>query len=114
MQISPVEQVAFLRKLVRHELPVSDKAVENTSVILDQGMKGDWHVFGKTGAGGIRTAEGKLSKPFGWFVGWAQKGSDTVVFARLIQDTERQPSPPGMRAREGLLADLFSGRGVLQ
>ncbi|MYZ50380.1 class D beta-lactamase [Propylenella binzhouense] len=114
LQVSPAEQVAFLRKLVRHELPVSDKAVESTSVILDQGMKGNWHVFGKTGAGGIRTAEGKLSNPFGWFVGWAQKGSDTVVFARLIQDTERQPSPPGMRAREGLVEDLFSGEGVLR
>lgn len=114
LQISPREQVAFIRKLVRHELPVSDKAVANTSAILDQGIKGGWHVFGKTGVGGIRTAEGTLKTPFGWFVGWAKRADDTVVFARLIQDADRQPTLPGVRAREGVLSSLFSTKGVLE
>jgi beta-lactamase class D len=114
LQISPKEQVAFLRKLVRHELPVSHEAVSNTSAILDQGMKGGWHVFGKTGAGGIRTRDGQLKTPFGWYVGWARRGDDTVVFARLIQDTDQQPTPPGARARDGLMSSLFSTGGVLE
>lgn len=114
LQISPKEQVAFVRKLVRHELPVSNEAVSNTSTILDQGMKGGWHVFGKTGAGGIRTADGKLKTPFGWYVGWAKRGDETVVFARLIQDADRQPTPPGPRARDGLMSSLFSTSGVLE
>lgn len=114
LQISPEEQVEFLRKLIRHELPVSDKAVSNTSAILDQGMKGGWHVFGKTGSGGVKGADGKLKTRFGWFVGWAKRGNDTVVFARLIQDPDRQPVPAGLRARDGLISAVFLTKGLLQ
>ncbi|WP_225767723.1 class D beta-lactamase [Inquilinus sp. Marseille-Q2685] len=114
LQISPAEQVAFLRKLLRHELPVSDAAVENTATIMDQGVRpSGWHVFGKTGAGASRGADGEPARPFGWFVGWAERNGGTVVFARLIQDSERQPSPPGFRARDSLLDDLFSENGIL-
>ncbi|OWJ69222.1 class D beta-lactamase [Inquilinus limosus] len=114
LQISPTEQVAFLRKLVRHELPVSDAAVENTARILDQGIRpSGWHVFGKTGAGASRSAESGPAGPFGWFAGWADRKGQTVVYARLIQDSERQPTPPGPRARDALLSDLFSDSGLL-
>ncbi|MDH6268433.1 beta-lactamase class D [Rhizobium sp. SG_E_25_P2] len=115
LQISPREQVGFLGKLLRHELPVSQGAVSNTRAILDQGLKGQWRVFGKTGAGGARGKDGKLKPPlFGWFVGWAEKGNETVLFARLIEDSERQPTPSGFRARDGLMQDLFSTNGALE
>lgn len=113
LQISPKEQVAFLTKLIRHKLPVRDEAVSNTSVILDQGMKGKWHVFGKTGSGYIRRADGKLAKPFGWFVGWATRSKDTVVFARLIQLDEGRAMGTGPKARDGLFSALFLAKGAL-
>lgn len=114
LQISPREQVAFLGKLVHHELPVSERAVSNTSAILDQGMKGDWHVYGKTGSGGIRGANGKLTKPFGWFVGWAMRAKDTVVFARLIQSDAGRALGMGPQARDGLMSSVFLTRGMLK
>ena len=114
LQISPREQVGFLGKLVHRELPVSEKAVSNTSIILDQGMKGDWHVFGKTGSGRTRGANGKLTKPFGWFVGWANRGKETVLFARLIQADDGRALGMGPQARDGLMSSVFLAKGVLK
>ena len=114
LQISPREQVGFLGKLVHRELPVSEKAVSNTSIILDQGMKGDWHVFGKTGSGRTRGANGKLTKPFGWFVGWANRGKETVLFARLIQADDGRALGMGPQARDGLISSVFLAKGVLK
>ncbi|PRD43129.1 class D beta-lactamase [Phyllobacterium phragmitis] len=116
LQISPVEQVEFLRKLVGRELPVSEAAVTNTAAILDYGVQdGGWQLYGKTGAGLPRGADGQVVKgqPFGWFVGWAQRDGRTIVFARLIQDSNRQSTPPGFRARDGLIADLLGTESPL-
>ncbi|MCW2309999.1 class D beta-lactamase [Rhodobium gokarnense] len=111
LQISPLEQLAFLRKLVTQKLPVSDRAFAMTEALTDYGVQpGGWHVHGKTGAGLPRKADGSLlrGQPYGWFVGWARKDGRAVVFARLIQDSERQPVAPGFRARDSLLGDLFA------
>ncbi|WP_346894099.1 class D beta-lactamase [uncultured Roseibium sp.] len=117
LQISPLEQVAFLRRLVRGELPVSEEAVKHTAEITDYGRQpAGWHVHGKTGAGLPRGADGALlrGRPFGWFVGWAEKNGRSVVFARLIQDSRRQTSPPGFRARDGILENLFTNPAALE
>lgn len=116
LKISPLGQLEFLRKVVRRELPVSAHAYEMTRLLTDIGVQpGGWHVYGKTGAGLPRKPDGTLNvgRAYGWFVGWAVKDGRTVVFARLIQDSERQPVPPGFRARDGVLRDLFSSPDAL-
>ncbi|MBS3652486.1 class D beta-lactamase [Pseudaminobacter sp. 19-2017] len=116
LQISPAEQVDFLRKLVRRELPVSEAALANTAAILDYGVQpGGWQTYGKTGTGIPRGADGRSLKDerFGWFVGWAQRDGRTVVFARLIKDSPRQSTPQGLQARDGLMADLFGEKSPL-
>ena len=116
LQISPAEQVAFLRRMVNGALPVDAAAVANTAAIMDYGIQsGGWHLYGKTGAGLNRDADGALvrGKPFGWFVGWAQRGDRTIVFARLRQESERPATPPGFTARDALIEDLFADDGPL-
>ncbi|TDH36168.1 class D beta-lactamase [Pseudohoeflea suaedae] len=116
LEISPREQVDFLRRMIGGQLPVSPEAVANTAAITDYGMKGDgWHVHGKTGAGLPRGDDGELlrGQPFGWFVGWAEKDGRKVVFARLIRDSERQETPPGFRARDGVIEALFATNGAI-
>ena len=111
LQISVDEQLAFLRQVANRTLPVSAHAFNMTAALLDQGEQPNgWHVFGKTGAGMSLKPDGtpQQGKPFGWFVGWAVKDSRTVVFARLIQDSERQPTPPAMRAKDAVMEELFS------
>ncbi len=115
LKISPREQVTFLRRLVKRDLPVSARAFEMTEVIADYGVRAGWHVYGKTGAARSRDADGNIrrGKPYGWFVGWAEKGGRAIVFARLIQEDRRRPGSPGSRARDALFGELFSGKDPL-
>jgi beta-lactamase class D len=109
LKISPSAQIAFLRRLLRRELPVSTSAIERTIAIAPPFQAaGGWTVFGKTGSGFQLRADGSRNtdQQFGWFIGWAQKGNRHVVFARLNQDDAPNPAPGGVRARNAFLAEL--------
>lgn len=110
LAISGAEQVAFLQRMLAGELPVSEAAVSQTAEILDYGMRpGGWHVRGKTGSGLPREKNGSLmwGQPFGWFVGWAERDGRTVVFARLVQETDKPDRPSGPKTRDALFAEYF-------
>ncbi|MBS7541726.1 class D beta-lactamase [Ancylobacter oerskovii] len=109
LDISPREQLGFLSRMLRGELPVSRQAVAMTAEIIRVGTTANgWEVHGKTGMGFARDAKGKLvrGKPYGWFVGWATKDGRSVAFARLDRDAARQDTPTSWRARDALLAEL--------
>lgn len=109
LQISPAEQVTFIRKLLSHQLPASERALDQTIAILPQFTLADgWTAHGKTGTGFQAGPDGRLDRDrqFGWFVGWVQKGARKVVFARLIKDDGKIEEAAGLRARDSLLADL--------
>ncbi|VWB59726.1 class D beta-lactamase [Burkholderia arboris] len=106
LRISPLEQVAFMRKIVRRTLPVSAHAYDMTErITLIDAQPGGWTVHGKTGTGspGLKY-DG--AHAYGWFVGWATKGPRTLVFANLIQDDKRQTPNAGLRSRDTFLAAL--------
>ncbi|TGU56394.1 class D beta-lactamase, partial [Mesorhizobium sp. M2D.F.Ca.ET.147.01.1.1] len=69
LEISPVEQTAFLRRLLDGKMPVSAKALEMTKAIIPSFRAGGWTVQGKTGS----TARDRNKRSLGWFVGWAEK-----------------------------------------
>ena len=50
LKISPVEQIAFLRRLLAGKMPVSAKAHEMTRAIMPSFQAGGWTVQGKTGS----------------------------------------------------------------
>jgi beta-lactamase class D len=107
--ISPLEQLAFLRKLVTRTLPVTPHAAEMTSrITLVTVLPDGWEIHGKTGTGSPPNPQGTYDEAhaYGWFVGWATKGARTVVFARLIQNEKPEPESAGLRARAALLAEL--------
>ena len=114
LQISPLEQVAFLRKVANRTLPVSANALDMTWRVTEIAARPDgWAIHGKTGTGSPGapiTHEGNYDRAhaYGWFVGWATKGPRTLVFARLTQDAQMQPTPAGMRTRDALLSELPS------
>lgn len=108
LKISPLEQIAFLRKLVRRELPVSQQSYAMTGKLTALQDIAGWNVHGKTGAGPVRRADGSTEPghSYGWFVGWMAKGDRTLVFARLIEDEKREAVSPGIRTREIFLREL--------
>jgi len=109
LKISPLEQIAFLSKLVNRQLPVSQHAFDMTFKVVEQtALPSGWTVHGKTGMAYPRQANGEFDEthPYGWFVGWADKGAQRVVFARLIQDDKKEPGTAGVRAKEAFLKEM--------
>jgi len=108
LQISPLEQAAFIAGLVEDTLPVSPGVSEGAMELVEQGgsAKG-WALRGKTGSAYPRLADGTLDRAhgWGWYVGWAEKGDRRLVFVRLAQDEARQQVSGGLRARDKLVAD---------
>lgn len=99
LQISPLEQGAFLRRVVRRELGVSPHAYETTAQLLRlPQLANGWDVYGKTGTANGALPDGRddPTRAYGWFVGWASKEGRTVVFARMVlrpRDPERAAGP---------------------
>ncbi|MES2018017.1 MAG: class D beta-lactamase [Pseudomonadota bacterium] len=109
LRISPLEQVAFLRKVANRELPLSAQAYAMTDRIMpQQTLENGWEVLGKTGtAPGVLPDGGDdATRQYGWYVGWAKKGQRTVVFARLVLDAKQASAMGGARARDTVLREL--------
>jgi beta-lactamase class D len=107
LAIAPTEQVAFLRKMLRSELPVSAKANDMTVAILPRFEAGGWTVQGKTGSTRYRktSQDAKAKQAIGWFIGWATIGDKRIVFARLAVDGRRE-GPKGPATRAAFLNEL--------
>lgn len=103
LKISADEQAVFLRKLVNRTLPVSSKAMDMTAALMRQRMlRNGWDLYAKTGSG---SEPGSL--PHGWLVGWTSDGKRTIVFARLVQDAQREPGGrAGLRVRDAFIKEL--------
>ncbi|KFI05441.1 penicillin-binding transpeptidase domain-containing protein [Massilia sp. BSC265] len=103
LKISADEQAVFLRKLVNRTLPVSSKAVDMTASLMHYPrLRNGWDLYAKTGSG---SEPGAL--PHGWLVGWTSDGKRTIVFARLVQDAQREPGGrAGLRVRDAFIKEL--------
>ena len=106
LRVSPLEQTVFLRRLVTHQLPVSEYAMIETSKIIEVSpVRDGWEAHGKTGTAYPKNPDGTLDEAhgLGWYVGWAVKDGRTLIFARLSQDERKEATPGGTRARDALL-----------
>jgi beta-lactamase class D OXA-29 len=103
MQISPIEQVEFLQKIVKQQLPVSKKSYAHTkNIMYILEMAGGWKLYGKTGNGKLQN-----DMQHGWFVGYIEKNGRTIEFASHIVDTKKQNSFASFRARNEALNRLW-------
>jgi beta-lactamase class D len=93
LKISPNEQVDFLRKLVRNELPVSQRSMDLVKEIMIVTKQGKTVLRGKTGTG----VDDHNNYNLGWFVGYLTRGDKTYVFATVLYDT---PGAGGKVAKE--------------
>ncbi len=105
----PREQVTVLEKLVNRKLPVTQHAIDVTSqIMLVNHLPDGWLVYGKTGTAYPRNADESFSKAraYGWYVGRATKGGQTLAFVRLIQDEKEESESTGQRARNAFLSEF--------
>lgn len=103
--VSPYEQAAFLRALVLDELPVELQAMRYARTLVEARRLGSWVIHGKTGSAYPRRPDRSFdyARGWGWFVGWAQDGARTLLFARLTQSEARTSKPAGNLTRDGFL-----------
>ncbi len=79
LAISATEQVAFLRRLYRNELPfqLSDQRLVKDVIVVEAGR--DWILRAKTGWGA------RADPQVGWWVGWVERTEGAVFFALNIE-----------------------------
>ncbi|WP_180901001.1 class D beta-lactamase [Martelella soudanensis] len=116
LKISPYQQAVFLRGLVLGALPVDREAMAKAQSLLEQQDMDGWLLRGKTGAAYPRRADRSFDYDhgWGWYVGWAERGDDTLVFVTLTQAEQRNRQSPGIRTREVFLGQwpALSERGL--
>lgn len=101
--VSAEEQVAFLRKLVRGDLPFSDRSVAIVEEILILDAGAGRVLRAKTGSN-ARDGKGIL----GWWVGWVETGSETYIFATNVEGPD---GASGITARR-VTASIFEELGI--
>lgn len=111
LQVSPLQQAGFVAALIEGRLPISAEAASGAiSLVQSAGTVSGWTIFGKTGSAYPRHADGSFDRAhgWGWYVGWAEKDGERLVFVRLDQDTERHERSGGLRVRD-LLVEAWPG-----
>ncbi|MBI5548841.1 MAG: class D beta-lactamase [Deltaproteobacteria bacterium] len=99
LQISAYEQLEFMKRLWRGELPVSAKAQERTQALTFlETSPGGFTLHGKTGSGYPADLDGD----FGWFVGHLSgHGRQLVLVTSVVRDERSADARfPGLRAKE--------------
>lgn len=108
LAISPREQVDFLGRLTRGELPVSDRSTQVLREVLPSAPHGDATVRSKTGT---YWSEGP-EPSHAWRVGWVEREGEVVGWFALLltgpQDIERM-----WAARDPLTDALLERAGLL-
>ncbi|HEV3470674.1 MAG TPA: penicillin-binding transpeptidase domain-containing protein [Pyrinomonadaceae bacterium] len=80
LKISADEQVEFLKRLYKEELPVSKRSMAVVKEIMTLEEGPGYKLSGKTGGGPL--AEGRF---LGWFVGYLEAKGDTHFFALQLE-----------------------------
>ncbi len=89
LQITPQEQIQFLRRLYSNDLPFSEKNIAIVKDIMINEKTPDYTIRGKTGWFGF----GREVMPnVGWYVGYLEKGENVYFFATNIDIRQEQDS----------------------
>lgn len=103
LRISAFEQLDFVRRLAREELPADKRTQQLVKelILVDRGD--NWALFGKTGTGG----EAKKAS-LGWFVGWLRYQQRNVYFAANIRADDGATGPRCRGIVRTILAERFA------
>lgn len=100
LEVSAIEQVEFLQKLYRNELPFKLEHQLLTKDIMITGAGLDWIMRSKTG----------LGQQVGWWVGWIELPSGPVFFAVNIDTPNRMADT---HKREAIGREVLNAIGAL-
>jgi beta-lactamase class D len=111
LEISGLEQVAFLEKLLDDELPVSKHSHSMTkNILFIEDLSHGWKLYGKTGSGVLLNQDRteKTEIQHGWFIGWIERGERKIIFSNHITDEKKEDTFASMRAKADAKEKLIS------
>lgn len=103
LEISALEQVAFLEKLLNDRLPVSEAAQAQTEEILLRERGEGWGLWAKSGW------QNYPNQGVGWWVGWVNSGGVDYPFALNMDIKSAEMGP----VREQLARSCLKSLGLL-
>jgi beta-lactamase class D len=106
LRITPEEQIQFLRRLYKNDLPFSERSMAIVKNIMVMEKTPDYTITGKTGWVGVAD---DVTPKIGWYVGYLEKAGNVYFFATNIEiRNEKDPA-----ARMELTRRCFKDLAVL-
>ncbi|KZL51516.1 MULTISPECIES: class D beta-lactamase [Cyanophyceae] len=87
VQITPQQQIDFLRRLYDNELPFSERSLAIVKDIMVMEQTPDYTIRAKTGWLGFND---KVTPQIGWYVGYLEKGNNVYFFSTNIDIRQQQ------------------------
>jgi beta-lactamase class D len=108
LKISAREQLAFMTRLWKGDLPLAKSTIEHTKNIIIIKKVGSSELYGKTGTGCLvgHACMDRPDKMIGTFVGVLMNGDHPYVVAANASDLKDQNRPAGPRLRDSTIEIL--------
>lgn len=106
LRVSPREQVEFLSRLHRRDLPFSIATMATVKAMMVAEQTEEHVIRAKTGLVVLPQGE-----HVGWWVGWVERGGRVHVFATVLETTT--PGQTFVPARQGVTRMVLGQLGVL-
>ena len=100
LEISAMEQVEFLKKLLKEKLPISNEAQKNVKQILLLETAKEYKLYGKTGW------QNAPNNGIGWFIGWIENSKGSYIFALNIDMADASDAPKRIHFTKECLSAL--------
>lgn len=104
LEISAIEQVAFLKKVYQRTLPFSPSSYETLQQIMLMEKAPTYTLHAKTGF------TGRVKPPIGWYVGYVEIAKEVWFFATNIEVREEKDLP----LRQKLTREALQAKGVIE
>ncbi|MBE9157236.1 class D beta-lactamase [Nodosilinea sp. LEGE 06152] len=103
LRITPQQQIEFLQRLYRNELPFSEAAIATVKDIMIVERTPDYTLRAKTGWAGFGEAD---QTQVGWYVGYLEQGDNVYLFATNIDMRQDSDGPARLELTRRCLSDL--------
>lgn len=103
LRITPQEQIQFLQRLYKNDLPFSKRALSIVKDILIVEQTPDYTIRAKTGWVGF---DDNVKPQIGWYVGYLERGKDVYFFATNIEIHNQKDSSNRLEVTRRCLKDL--------
>jgi beta-lactamase class D len=101
LEISPVEQIIFLEKFIKGNLPFKERNLKIVKNILMVDSTGSYKMYAKTGW----TARVKEPDQIGWYIGFVENQKDIWIFALNIGFTNDEDAAKRIEISRNILKE---------